>query len=67
MGHSLTRGLKDRNMTAQGKRSETSAALGDVAQRVQALKGRHNVAWRWVLALGWISFALSGEWRLPNT
>ena len=36
------KGLKARKIIAQGKRSETSAALGQRTKWIQALKGRKN-------------------------
>ena len=39
MNGSLTKGLKGRKNVAQGKRS---AALGEIANKSQALKGRKN-------------------------
>ena len=42
------KGLKARRIIAQGKRSETSAALGRRIKRVQALKGRKKVLRKWM-------------------
>jgi len=40
------KGLKARKIIAQGKRSETSAALGQRPNEIQALKGRKKIGAR---------------------